>query len=373
MSTALVVDVGTSTSAAMLVSDHGSWLVPDPHTASRRWRSALHWDGYGWSAGALAEQRRSLDPTGFAVGLKRALDFDEPVLLGQRQLRPTDLLAEFLAAIRVQAQRQHGAIDRAVLTVPAAYLPDDPRRSRLLGAAETAGLGAADLVPEGVAAAAAPVTGAAFAAGDLVLVYDLGATFAATLVRVGPDRPELLAHGSIVDWGPADQIGADAQHSPVVGHATRCAREVLAGAGVAPGDLAAVLPVGGGCQLPGLDATVERDLGAPVRHAVDRDIAVVAGAAEWLRGTGPRTVPATPTPGRIVPVSFPVPAGGAHLVRWLVRPEQAYGEGTTLARIRLPSGAIWDLIASSGGTLDQILVTDGAPVRTGDWLALARH
>ena len=112
----------------------------------------------------------------------------------------------------------------------------------------------------------------------------------------------------------------------------------------------------------------------PVRHAADRDIAVVRrGGRNGCAAPVARTVPATPTPGRIVPVSFPIPGGGAQLVRWLVRPEQAYGEGTTLARIRLPSGAVWDLIASSGGTLDQILVTDGAPVRTGDWLALARH
>ena len=373
MSATLVVDLGTSTSAAMVVSDHGEWLVPDPHSASRRWRTAIHWDGNAWAAGALAEQRRALDAGGFAAAFKRSLEADEPMLLGRRHLRPTEQVAEFLTAMRVQAQRQHGAIDRALLAVPAAYLPDDPRRSRMLAAAEAAGLGAAELVPDGVAAAAAPITGVAFAVDDLVLVYDLGATFEASVVRIGAATPELVAHGSILDWGPADQIGTDALRSPVVDHATECARRVLAGAGIEPTGLAAVLPVGGGCLIPSLDSALQRDFGVAVRHTADRDIAVVAGAAQWLRGTGPRTVPATPTPGRIVPVSFPIPGTGAHLVRWLVKPEQSYGEGTTLARIRLPSGAIWDLIASSGGTLDQILVTDGAPVKTGDWLALARH
>jgi molecular chaperone DnaK (HSP70) len=249
----------------------------------------------------------------------------------------------------------------------------------MLAAAEAAGLGAAELVPDGVAAACAPITGTAFAVDDLVLVFDLGATFTATLVRIGASTPELVAHGSIVahpsimDEGPADQVGADALRSPVVDRATTCARAVLAGAGVEPASLTAVLPVGGGCLIPGLDSALQRGFGVPVRHPADRDVAVVAGAAQWLRGSGPRTVPATPTPGRIVPVSFPIPGTGAHLVRWLVKPEQSYGEGTTLARIRLPSGAIWDLVASSAGTLDQVLVTDGAPVRTGDWLALARH
>jgi molecular chaperone DnaK (HSP70) len=373
MTGALVVDVGTSTSAAMVVSEQGTWLVPDPLTAARRWPSAVHWDGYSWSVGAQAEQRRSLDPAGFATGFKRALDTDDPVLLGQRRLRPTDLLAEFLGAMRVQAQRQHGAIDRAVLTVPAGYLPDDPRRSRLLAAAEAAGLGAADLVAEGVAAVAAPMAGPPFAVGNLVLVYDLGATFEASLVRVGADRAELLGHASILDWGPDDQIGADAQRSPVVDHATQCARRLLAGAGFGPDDVDAVLPIGGGGLIPGLEAVLQRDLGMSVRHPADRDIAIVGGAAQWLRSTGARTVAATPTPGRIVPVSFPIPGSGAQLIRWLVRPDQPYGEGATLARIRLPNGAVWDLVASSGGTLDQILVNDGTQVRTGDWLALARH
>jgi hypothetical protein len=52
--------------------------------------------------------------------------------------------------------------------------------------------------------------------------------------------------------------------------------------------------------------------------------------------------------------------------------EQPYGEGAVLARVRLPGGGIWDLTARTGGTLEQILVGDGAAVSSGEWLGLAR-
>jgi hypothetical protein len=47
-------------------------------------------------------------------------------------------------------------------------------------------------------------------------------------------------------------------------------------------------------------------------------------------------------------------------------------EGTTVARVRLTGGAIWDLTTRTRGVLDEVLVPGGTDVRTGDWLALAR-
>jgi hypothetical protein len=79
------------------------------------------------------------------------------------------------------------------------------------------------------------------------------------------------------------------------------------------------------------------------------------------------------SPHRLVPLSFTIPGGTAQLLRWTVPVRQNYDEGDTLARIRLAGGAVWELTARVPGSLDQVLVGDGAPVSTGEWLALARH
>src|SRR5262245_4979096 len=93
MSTGLVIDLG-STSAAMVAAEGRTWLLPEPNTGERRWRSAAHW-----------------------------------------RHQPNELVA-FLAAIRGQAHRTYGALDRAVLTVPMSLSADDPRRGFILAAAE---------------------------------------------------------------------------------------------------------------------------------------------------------------------------------------------------------------------------------------------
>jgi molecular chaperone DnaK len=86
----------------------------------------------------------------------------------------------------------------------------------------------------------------------------------------------------------------------------------------------------------------------------------------------PGTVTARPPADRVLPLAFTIPGGSATLVRWLVTPSEEYGEDDVLARVRLPSGALWDLAARAPGCLDAILTPPGAVIRTGDWLALTR-
>jgi len=69
---------------------------------------------------------------------------------------------------------------------------------------------------------------------------------------------------------------------------------------------------------------------------------------------------------------FTIPGGSAQLLRWFVAPAEPYVEGAVLARIRLSTGAIWDLTARTRGTLDRVLVNDGGAIRTGEWLGLTR-
>jgi hypothetical protein len=133
-----------------------------------------------------------------------------------------------------------------------------------------------------------------------------------------------------------------------------------------------VLPVGLGARTPRLRQALDRSLGIPVALVDEPELAVVRGAAQWLPRSGPRTVMARPSPERMVPLVFTIPGGSAQLLRWLVEPEQAYEVGAPLARVRLGSGAVWDLTARTRGTVDEVLVAGGRPIATGEWLALVR-
>jgi hypothetical protein len=315
----LVIDFGTTSAAAMVVADHGAWLLPDPGTGEARWR-------------------RTLQPP-----------------------------AEMFSAMRHQAQRGYGAVDRAVVTIPASVAPGDPRRSRLVGAAEAAGFTAVELVLEAVGPPWAP--GSPAVVGDVVLVYDLGATFEAVLLRVGDDLPEIVGHSSIHDW-PAEAAPGTAA---AVELTLACCRDLLGSLGPARPGVRWILPVGGGARTPAVETVLERGLGLVAAHLEEPELAVVRGIARWLPRSGPRLVMARPAPERMTPLVFTIPGGSAQLLRWLVQPEESYDEGAPLARVRLAGGALWDLTARTRGTLDQVLVEGGSPVSSGEWLGLVRN
>src|SRR5262245_40224878 len=127
----LAVDLGTRRLVAAVVTDEGAWPVPDPASGELAWPCSIHWDGQRVCVGALAERLRRQDASGYATGLKPGLGTDAPVLLGARSFRPVEQVMELLAGVRAAAQRSHGPIARAVLTIPASYTAGDPRRARL--------------------------------------------------------------------------------------------------------------------------------------------------------------------------------------------------------------------------------------------------
>jgi molecular chaperone DnaK (HSP70) len=308
----VAIDLGTDSLAALVVTDHGRWLVPDPATGEPRWASAVHRDAQ-----------------------------------------------HILTAVRAQAQRQFGPLHRAVIAIPTGLTGAEPRRA-LVAAAEAAGFAAVELVLAAVGATWAP--GSPVGVGETVLVHDLGATFEATVLRVGDDLPEVLATAAILDWPP------DTAPTTAIDMTIACCRELLAAA-----NAQWVLPVGGGARMPGLVPALEDALGRPVARLAEPELAVVRGIAQWWPRTGPRAVMARPAVDRMTPLVFTIPGGSARLLRWLVRPEEPYDAGAPLARVRLAGGALWDLTARSRGTLDQILIEGGAPVATGEWLALVRQ
>jgi molecular chaperone DnaK len=435
----IVIDVGAGAIRAAVVAAGGSWLVTEPTTGLACWPAAAHWDGEQLRVGTPAERAHGTDPDGYWSELTRCLTIDAAVPHGQRAFRPIDMLTALLRAVVAEAQRRSGAtIDRALLTVPAKHRPGDRHRARLIAAAEAAGLGIVELLPEPVAAAglieAAPP-------GALVLVCDLGAgSFDATLLQLGAE-PEILGADTIDGAGRdldalleehiyrdaqpwLGPLLADAAQQPGVPAATRLgiaftdfarrlkhrltdapvaqdlmlpstpvyvlSRDELAGAvsplldrlvaccerllyryGAKPGDLAAVALAGGGARLPAVAARLAQALGQPPYRLAEPELMVLSGAVRWLTRRGRPVVAPEPLPAGTAPLAFAIPSGRGRLVRWLVAAGEPYTAGSVLARVRLPNGALWDLIAAEPGRLDRVLVDPDSDVSADQWLALA--
>ncbi len=337
----LVIESRPIGSPAMVVTDLGSWLVPNPLSGP----GSVFWES-GSEAG---------------------------------RLRPIEQVVEAVGALRLAAQRVLGSapgqlIQRAVVLAPAGlptgFPVTDPRRGQLIGAVEAAGFTAVELLPAAAAAVWAP--GSPLRAGETALVYDLtvrqGAdlagpvSFEAVLVRVGDALPEVMGQACIADWPSEPALAVELTLA--------CCRDVLARCAVGP--VSWVLPVGSGARAAGLAPAIHAGLGIAVSHLAEPELAAIRGAAAWLPRSGPRAVLARPAGGRLAPLVYTIPGGGARLLRWMVEPQQPYDEGATVARVRLAGGAIWELTARSAGILDEVLKPRGSDVRSGDWLALVR-
>src|SRR3954469_16429742 len=121
--------------------------------------------------GEGARRRGESDPSRLAVDLLTRLDAPPPIMLGDTELSGPALMAQFLDQVIATASRgRSGRLGRVVLTHPVGSDSVDALRR----AAQLAGLPEVTLHDEASAAAAR------YRPGDLVAVYDLGATFRAT-------------------------------------------------------------------------------------------------------------------------------------------------------------------------------------------------
>ena len=204
----LVVDFGTTSSSASLVTDGGPQPVKEPGSGSYSWPSSVCLDGERLLVGTAAERRKRSDPSLYRAEFKRDLGQDAPILLGERSFTAGELVAAAIRALAVQARTLiPEPVERLLLTVPASYRPGDPRWEAMIAAGEAAGFAEVELLTEPVAAALAPTGSGAFAPGDLVLVHDFGGgTFDAALVRFTRDSPgfDVLGHAALDDCGGRD-------------------------------------------------------------------------------------------------------------------------------------------------------------------------
>jgi actin-like ATPase involved in cell morphogenesis/WD40 repeat protein len=207
----LVVDFGTTTSSAVLVTPAGAQIVREPGSDRDWWPSAVCVDGDEVLVGSPAEQMRRYDPTAHRSEFKPDLGDTDPIPLAGKSFHPQDLVAEVLSAIAAEARHLHDAsIDRLVLTVPAAYGLGDPRRDLMIAAGERIGFAEVELLPEPVAAAFAAVRGEPFTPGEVVLVYDFGGgTFDVALVEIAADGcHRVLGHDAEAACGGRDMDAA---------------------------------------------------------------------------------------------------------------------------------------------------------------------
>ena len=145
------------------------------------------------------------DPSRFEPYPKRRVD-DGEILLGERAVPVVDMMAATLTWVADEAAQIAGARPtEVVLTHPASWGPT--RRALLRTAAERAGLPAASMLAEPVAAGRyfVEVARERIADGAPMLVYDLGGgTFDVTLLRRAGESFETVVVDGIPDFGGAD-------------------------------------------------------------------------------------------------------------------------------------------------------------------------
>ena len=124
--------------------------------------------------------------------------------------------------------------------------------------------------------------------------------------------------------------------------------------------------------MPAAAEALTKAFNRPLRRVDEPELATVQGAARWLTRSGPRIITSSADSSRTVPLSFTLPGGGGQLLRWFVSPGDTYPVGWPLARVRLPSGAVWDLTSSVPGTVERLLVPAGEGIASQQWLALSR-
>ena len=195
----LGIDFGTTFSSAALVVGEKLVMVKEPLKLGYSFPSSVALTRRGeLVVGQAAENIRRLYPLRYRREFKRDLGQAVPLLLGERQMLPEDLVAEVLRALKREAEQMlNGALTAAVITVPATY--DGHKHDLMERAAEAAGFEGRQvtMLEEPVAAALYHArsggTGPGMADGETMLVYDLGGgTFDAALVRKTAAGYELL-------------------------------------------------------------------------------------------------------------------------------------------------------------------------------------
>jgi hypothetical protein len=205
---ALAVDFGTSNTAAALRRPDGVVQVVRLSAESDQMPSCVLAADDGLRVGDAAVRQALLAPDAFERTPKLRLG-EKAVVLGGRTGPPTELVAAVLRHVLQRSARVSGGapMQWVALTYPEGW--GERRRRELVDAAELAGLPAAQLVPEPVAAAAWYVRAGHPGPGQRVAVFDFGGgTCDVAVLQVATDA-ERNARFVIAASAGEDGLGGD--------------------------------------------------------------------------------------------------------------------------------------------------------------------
>lgn len=196
----LGIDFGTCNTSAALSLYGTIRLLKEPLKHGYSFPSSAYLtEGGELLVGQAAENNRMRDIRRYRREFKRALGIKEPYLIEERSLLPQDLIADILRKLKTEAEKivaalGYGAIENAVITVPATYGPY--KRELMQEAAKTAKFSSVNLLEEPVAAAIYYIhhNKNKLQDGENILVYDLGGgTFDATLIKQEAGKYKIIS------------------------------------------------------------------------------------------------------------------------------------------------------------------------------------
>lgn len=194
MKTPIGIDLGTTFSVVARVTDDGTVEILRNENGDTLTPSVVLFEGAGAvTVGAEAKTSAPVAPDRVVAAIKRHMGTDFSLEFDGVPYRPEGISAIILRALVESAATELGirAEDvTAVVTVPAYF--GTAEREATAAAARIAGLETLDLVAEPVAAALS--YGVSSEALGSVLVYDLGGgTFDATVIKLTPEGPQVVA------------------------------------------------------------------------------------------------------------------------------------------------------------------------------------
>jgi molecular chaperone DnaK len=208
---AVGIDLGTTYSCIAYLNEQGEPVSIPNQEGEISTPSVVMYENGEEIVGTEALRNAIMNPAHVVQNAKRWMgDPKKKWSIGSKTYTPVDVSTAVLKKLLADAQRQIGAIERAVITVPAQF--SEGQRLATVEAGRRAGLKQVDIINEPVAAALCYVLGteglwfSELASEQRILVYDLGGgTFDLSLVSYKKDQVKVIAstgdlHLGGIDW-----------------------------------------------------------------------------------------------------------------------------------------------------------------------------
>jgi len=207
---AVGIDLGTTYSCIAYLNEHGEPVTIPNHDGELSTPSVVMIDGDQVIVGTEALRNSIRSPDKVVMHAKRFMgDPQHHWTISNRKFTPTDISMHILRQLLSDARQRIGAIERAVITVPAQF--SDVQRQATIDAGRRAGLKHVDVINEPVAAALCFVLGTEgiwfteLATAQTIMVVDLGGgTFDLSLVKYEQNSVRVIASGGDLHLGGLD-------------------------------------------------------------------------------------------------------------------------------------------------------------------------